>query len=491
MSTHTTRSIRSLRTLLAHFSIGACAAGAWAQPLADPGTPVTRYEGHKLVRVQIDSLRDVRLMDSISDDMWSHSIRNNQAEYHVTPAQFALLQASGLTFEVLIDNIQTTVDNDNARIRAAMLQGQGPDGPTFYDEFRDEAQMMAKLGELVNAHPDLAEMTTFGQTIEGRDMHVVTIKREQVPGSRCKPVVFINGVQHAREWISPMCVIYYIDQLLTNATTDPRIDALLDNADFVFVPISNPDGYNYTWTTERFWRKNRRNNGNGSFGIDLNRNWAFQWGLSLPHSSAGNANTSSNVYWGTGPSSEPETTALSNLMAQYPNMRASIDVHSYGQLLLYPWAYSPAPSPDDQTFVSLAQAMRTAILGVHNLQYTPGPWYSALYPSSGTSQDWSYAERGAWAFTFELRGPSFAPPPTAILPCAEETFQAVLGYAETAGLTFEFIADWNHDCMYTIFDYIAFGSDYAAGNPACDLDGNGTLNVFDYIEFGDLYSQQR
>ncbi|MCA9278356.1 MAG: hypothetical protein H6815_06830 [Phycisphaeraceae bacterium] len=482
---------RSVLTLFAAGTGLLCATTSFAQPLGNPGDPVVRYDGHKLVRVQVDTIRDVRTMESLSDDMWSHSIRDNQAEYRVTPEQFVVLQESGLTFEVLIDNLQTTVDEENARILASMQQGQALDGVTFYEEFRNEAAIMARISSLVNSRPDLATLWTFGQTIEGRDMTAVSIRRDlpSVPG--CRPLVFINGVQHAREWISPMCVTYFIDQLITNADTDPRIDALLNEVEFVFVPVSNPDGFDYTWTTERFWRKNRRNNGNGTFGVDLNRNWAFQWGLSLPHSSAGNANPNSNVYWGTAPFSEPETTAMSNLMMQYPNLRASIDVHSYGPLLLYPWAYTSTPSPDNQAFVNLAVGMRNAILAVHSMPYTPGPWYSALYPSSGTSQDWSYANRGAWGFTIELRGPSFAPPPTEILPCAEETFEAVLLYAESTGQEFQFIADWNHDCEYTIFDYIAFGTDYAAGNPECDLDGNGTLNVFDYIEFGNLYSQRR
>lgn len=115
---------RSVLTLFAAGTGLLCATTSFAQPLGNPGDPVVRYDGHKLVRVQVDTIRDVRTMESLSDDMWSHSIRDNQAEYRVTPEQFVVLQESGLTFEVLIDNLQTTVDEENARILASMQQGQ-------------------------------------------------------------------------------------------------------------------------------------------------------------------------------------------------------------------------------------------------------------------------------------------------------------------------------------------------------------------------------
>ena len=82
--------------------------------------------------------------------------------------------------------------------------------------------------------------------------------------------------QHAREWISPMTVMYIAERLASTYETDPRVRAILDRAEFIFVPVVNTDGYVYTWTTERFWRKNRRNNGGGSYGVDLNRNWGYQ-----------------------------------------------------------------------------------------------------------------------------------------------------------------------------------------------------------------------
>src|SRR6185436_17289909 len=92
--------------------------------------------------------------------------------------------------------------------------------------------------------------------------------------------VLFNGCQHAREWASPMTAMYVADTMLGSYATDTRVHALLDKIEVIVIPIVNVDGYEYTWASSSnlLWRKNRRNNGNGSFGVDLNRNWGHQWG---------------------------------------------------------------------------------------------------------------------------------------------------------------------------------------------------------------------
>lgn len=429
-------------------------------------------------------------MESISDDMWSHGITDGHAEYRISPDGFAKLQNSGLRFDVLIDNIQAQVDADNARLRTHAFALEVPGRP-FYADYKTQEQIWYRLEALAAAHPDTVQTWTIGQSVQGRDMRAISISRDSAAGSPCKPVMFINGLQHAREWINAMATTYYIEQIMTNPSNDPRIDALLDRMDFVFVPISNPDGFEYTWTNERFWRKNRRDNGNGTFGVDLNRNWDYQWGLTLPHGSAGNANPNSGVYWGSAPFSEPETVAISNLLLQYPNVRAALDVHSYGQLLLHPWGFTPDPSSEDGDFTAIGEQMQIGIKSIHGKHYNYGRSYTAIYPTSGASIDWYYAVGGAWSFTFELRGPSFAPPPDQILPCAEETFEAVLRFAEMTADNFRFVADWNRDCKHTVFDQIEFVADYGAGNMECDLNGDGVLNIFDYIVFTSLFEERR
>jgi len=87
----------------------------------------------------------------------------------------------------------------------------------------------------------------------------------------------ISGGQHAREWIAPAAVMYVVEKLARGYGVDPEITTMLQSYEFAIAPILNPDGYEYSRTTFRYWRKNRRVNRDGSFGVDLNRNWDSHW----------------------------------------------------------------------------------------------------------------------------------------------------------------------------------------------------------------------
>ncbi len=114
----------------------------------------------------------------------------------------------------------------------------------------------------------------------------------------------------------------------------PRLSAVSHH------PCRHPDGYSYTWTNNRLWRKNRRPNPNGSTGVDLNRNWGYQWGGEGASTSQG-----SDTYRGASGFSEPETQAIRDFITNRPYIRAHVDVHSYSQLILSPWGYTPALRP--------------------------------------------------------------------------------------------------------------------------------------------------
>src|SRR5207248_1728560 len=111
-----------------------------------------------------------------------------------------------------------------------------------------------------------------------------------------------------------------------------------------------------TWSSNRLWRKNRRNNLDGNYGVDLNRNWGYQWG-GLGSSSS----TSSDIYRGTGAFSEPETQALRDFITARPNTVLSFDLHSYSQIILEPWAYDFSLPPDTRTYTQISSAIQVAM----------------------------------------------------------------------------------------------------------------------------------
>ena len=123
-----------------------------------------------------------------------------------------------------------------------------------------------------------------------------------------------------------MTNMYAAQQLLGQYGTDNSISEMLDEVDFFVIPVVNPDGYEYTWSSpsRRYWRKNRRVNANGSIGVDLNRNWGAGWGGG---GSSGIA--ASDIYRGTAPFSEPETQAMRDFYQSNPNVVSNIDFHAF------------------------------------------------------------------------------------------------------------------------------------------------------------------
>jgi hypothetical protein len=262
-----------------------------------------------------------------------------------------------------------------------------------------------------------------GLSLEGRLIRGVRITN---PGADDRPVVVVQGCQHAREWISVTSTVYAAEQFAT-AAEGTALDLLLDQVELVVVPVANPDGYAYSWDVERFWRKNRRD----GHGVDTNRNWSVAWGGqgASPEPEAEN-------YRGTAPFSEPEPAAMRDFVEADPDVVALLDVHSYGQLVLYPWGYDVADSPEHELFASLATDMADRMTAVHDEPYMPLQ-SAELYPASGNVADWAYGAHGIYAIALELRPgqegeTGFELLPAAIEPTGQEVVEALVELMETA-----------------------------------------------------------
>ncbi|MGH1365897.1 MAG: M14 family metallopeptidase [Calditrichia bacterium] len=288
--------------------------------------------------------------------------------------------------------------------------------------FHNYAEVNQKLQSFQNTHPQIAAVSSIGQSLEGRQISALKIS-DNVSQDEDEPVVIFFGAHHAREWISVDVPLLTADHLLNAYGSDTLITRLIDNAEVWFVPMVNPDGHQYSVTTNRLWRKNRRDNGDGTFGVDLNRNYGYQWGG--PGSSG---DSFSETYRGPSAFSEPESRAVRDFLNR-EQPKAMITYHSYSQLVLYPWGHTNAPTPDDVQLDQLASAMAAKILAVHGKSYTPQQ-ASDLYLASGDTADWLYAVQNAMAFTIELRPrsrfPGFELPDSEIQPTFEENLPAAL-----------------------------------------------------------------
>jgi hypothetical protein len=197
--------------------------------------------------------------------------------------------------------------------------------------------------------------------------------------------------------------------LLDNYGTDSLVTFLVDNREFYFVPVNNPDGYEYNRQTDPngggMWRKNRHGQ-----GIDLNRNWGYMWGYDDNGSSP---YPSYETYRGSGPFSEPETQSLREFIdAQHFSI--IMNFHTYGNYFLYPWGYINQYTEDQPLFVQIGDSA-TAENG-----YADGCPWELLYNTNGESTDWQYGETvekpRIFGFVMEIGGDfdGFWPDPSRI-----------------------------------------------------------------------------
>ncbi len=281
-------------------------------------------------------------------------------------------------------------------VRGAVAPAPAADSFAVYRSFDKPVTGIRATLEAWAAADTLIHLDSIGSSVEGRPILAVKIGgRDDSPA---RPNVLFLGTHHAREWVATavaMKLIRYLSDSLAPAVRDAR--------DIWVIPVQNPDGYQYTFTTDRLWRKNRRANPDGTYGVDPNRNYPGFWGFDDLGSSP---TPGAETYRGTAPASEPETQAIVAFHAAHPPA-VVVSYHSYGGLLLHPYGFQPgqiaADRPVFETLggTDLRPAVRDSVPGSPLAYYHPGPGWN-LYPTNGEYTDWVYHTYGTIAFTAEL-----------------------------------------------------------------------------------------
>jgi len=366
-----------------------------------------QQEGYYIVEIEVSGQQQVQQIADLGIDIWE--VRAGKVVAYVSPADRVKLQEAGLPFTIKVKDV-----------KGYLQQLTAAQGPSALD-YHTYATLQSDLYALESS--GVAKVYVIGHSIENRDILAVKIS-DNPELEEGEPAVLFPGCHHAREWISVEVPYYIAKYLVDNYTTDPSVKALVDNGEIWVIPMVNPDGHQYSVTTDRLWRKNRRFN-NPSYGVDLNRNYAT--GFGGPGSSG---NPYDETYRGTAAFSEPETQAIRDLFLDPSiDFKAMITYHSYSQLVLYPWGYTYANAPDHYRLSYFAKQIKDRILAVHGVEYTDQK-SSALYLASGTTDDWTYDVERIPSFTIELRPasdiPGFLLPPDQIQPTSEENIPAAL-----------------------------------------------------------------
>ena len=334
------------------------------------------------VKIKIDSPAQLNELRGMGLDIISEKL--DYVEVLVEPDGYEKLQSSGYSCDV--------VHADLTKYYQSRLEKDKDMGG-----YLTLSELNAWLDQIIADHPDIvSSKISIGQTIEGRDQWAVKIS-DNPEIDEDEPEVLFTAAIHAREVITPLVVLNLMDSLTDNYSTDTDIQDLVDNREIWFVACCNPDGYynNEVIAPDGggLWRKNMRDNGDGTFGVDLNRNFGFGWGYNDYGSSP---ITDDLTYRGTAPFSEPETQNLRDFHNAHDFIIA-VYFHSYGNRLYGPWGYISSPPRDSIVFNYICDSVWAVNgyandVGVGNI--------------NGCTDDWVYGEtttkNRTFAFTNEI-----------------------------------------------------------------------------------------
>ena len=388
---------------------------------ASPGAP----ERIDLCEVRVASRAELARLFRLASDPDDHfRVRDGVARIYAGEGEERRLRALGFDLTVLRRDLASFYAARAASDPARLIQGGSMGG------FKTLAEIVAEMDRLAATYPAIVSPKfSIGTTIEGRPIWAMRVSDAPTVEDPSEPRVFLDAIHHAREPMGGEALLLFADALCTGYPSDPDVQRMVETRDILFVPCVNPDGYEYNRQTNPggggLWRKNRRNNGNGTFGIDLNRNYGWEWGPQWPGSSG---TTSDETYRGPSSFSEPETRAVRDWQLAHPPAM-SLSAHTYGNLWLFPWGYDTVLTSDDAKYRAWSARM-TATNG-----FEVGSPPEILYVANGVSLDWSYGQLGAFAFSPEIGSDAdgFWPAPSQIQPLYQSVAPALVELVKWSG----------------------------------------------------------
>ncbi|XP_050426299.1 carboxypeptidase B-like isoform X2 [Adelges cooleyi] len=407
------------------------------------------YRKYQLVRVRPADEDAVLEIEAVAEEpgvqVWM-PIRMNKTADLVLPPSVArdvkrFLTQREIDFEIVSSDLERSINKQNPRSPSPNQRTElkATKGHTLtwnrYQRYQDILDYLMYLSE---NYPHLVELLPIGKTAEGRPLKVVKVSSGQPRENMKKPAIWIDGGMHAREWISPAVTLYILRQLVENSKA---YKAMITDIDWYILPVVNADGYEYTHTTDRLWRKSRRipvelgrtlwGLSDGCEGVDLNRNWDWHW------AEVGASNDPcQDTFAGSHAFSEPETRAVSDFILDHKDrLQVYISLHSYSQMWLIPWSHSKRRLEDYDDLVYVARHATDAMQKVHGSHYQLGTSPTLLYATSGSSDDWAKGKAGIkYSYTIELPDTGlygFLLPAEKIVPTGKEIFTGIKSIAKS------------------------------------------------------------
>ncbi|KAG9272133.1 carboxypeptidase A1-like [Astyanax mexicanus] len=393
------------------------------------------FVGDQVLRITAKSETELVLLKELSQlehlklDFWTEPVEESlpvdiRVPFHSLQPVRAFLAYHEIHYNIMIEDLQALVDMEQRE----MINTRAPE-PRSTDDFdyanyHTLSEINSFIDLLVRENPNLVSKVVIGQSYEGRALNVLKFST----GAN-RPGLWIDTGIHSREWVTQASGTWFAKKIVTDYGTDAALTAILDKFDIFLEIVTNPDGFQYTHSSNRMWRKTRKpNSGSSCVGVDPNRNWDAGFGGS------GSSNSPcSETYRGPYAHSEPEVKAIVDFVKSHGNLKAFVSIHSYSQMLLYPYGYTRTPCKDQAELHELAKKAVTDLKSLYGTSYKYGSIITTIYQASGGTIDWTYDQGIKYSYTFELRDTGlygFLLPARQIIPTAEETWLALMAIME-------------------------------------------------------------
>ncbi|KAI0187374.1 hypothetical protein F4808DRAFT_466409 [Astrocystis sublimbata] len=413
-------------------------SGAFAWPVSTSCSTKVSYARYQVYRVSVSSAAelDAASRGGIELRRRRSGDKGWAVDVAVAPGDavaFEMRARRNNPLETLSRDLGAELEMESARPNNTNTNTGEEANLEWFDSYHAWEEHMQYWRDLTATLPFNSDMFSVGQSFEGRPIDGIRLRGSDGKNGK-KPAILFHGNVHAREWITSMVVEYIAYQLVMGyRNNDTLVHKVLDKYDFHILPIVNPDGFVYTQTTDRLWRKNRQVRANTSaVGTDINRNWAVGFG-----GAGSSRDPGSETFGGYAAFDAPETEAMAAHVRglsraggeEDGGIKLFVDWHSYAQTILLSYGYSCdtfPPNVEEQK--ALAAGVAGAIRGVYGTEFAYGPGCLVLYQSSGNGRDYvTDVGKAQYGWGIELRDTryGFVLPPDQILPSAVEIWEGL------------------------------------------------------------------
>ncbi|KAK0408530.1 hypothetical protein QR680_004009 [Steinernema hermaphroditum] len=396
-----------MNTLLSLGLFGLLVVSGSALQIPQQGRYIS-YDGHSVISIKtsteehVKAIQEMEATEGLSGlDFWKEPRKvKGTVDVRVAPEHRMKMEAfllkQGLEYTVKIENLGKIVRAEQERLakRTIFKAGDHPSLMTI-DEFHNLREIQEYVKSVASTY-ETASTFNIGKSYQKRDMLGVKIGNK---GTN-KKSAFIHGCIHAREWLGCATMVYIINELTQNAN---QYQDILNSLDIYILPVANPDGYSFTWTDNRMWRKTRTGPRQGCYGVDPNRNFNFKW-----ETSGFSTDPCSETYAGPSPFSEIESKHIGDfLKAQKPVVY--FDIHTYSEDFMYSYGYAEVYPNDVDDLRRVAGQATDAVNNVNGEEFRYGSITDIIYPASGSTIDFAKGVVGTkYAYAMELRPDEYA-----------------------------------------------------------------------------------